>query len=115
MEYIEREAAENIFWDEQQNLLKWKRYYQFDKEEKEEYDRLEEYRDKIKTLPDEDAAPVRHGKWIMRGGRFRCSKCNEKALLRDVGGTGGFSHEYEQVKSNHCPNCGAMMDGEEDE
>ena len=59
-----------------------------------------------------ELAEVKHGKWIMRGGWFRCSKCDEKAELRDVGGTGGFSHEYEQIKSNYCPNCGAKMDKE---
>jgi hypothetical protein len=54
--------------------------------------------------------PVKHGKWIMRGGKFRCSECDEKALKKDIGGTGGFSYEYEQVKSNYCPYCGAKMD-----
>lgn len=52
---------------------------------------------------------VKHGKWIMRGGKFRCSECDEKALKKDIGGTGGFSYEYEQVKSNYCPNCGATL------
>ena len=35
------------------------------------------------------------------------NECGEKAGLRDIGGTGGFSHEYEQIKSNYCPYCGA--------
>lgn len=54
-------------------------------------------------------APVKHGHWYNRGGRFRCSVCNNKALLKDIGGTGGWSHEYEQQKSPYCPNCGADM------
>lgn len=58
-----------------------------------------------------DVAPVKHGHWYNRGGRFRCSVCNNKALLKDIGGTGGWSHEYEQQKSPYCPNCGARMDG----
>lgn len=64
----------------------------------------------IKAQPIADVAELKHGKWIMRGGWFRCSECDEKARLRDVGGTGGFSHEYEQIKSNYCSHCGAKMD-----
>lgn len=62
-----------------------------------------------------DVVKVRHGEWVMRGGRFRCSECDGKALMQDVGGTGGFSHEFEQLKSDFCPNCGAKMDGKERE
>ena len=65
----------------------------------------------IDEIPSADVAPVRHGYWYNRGGRFRCSVCDNKALLKDIGGTGGWSHEYEQQKSPYCPNCGARMDG----
>lgn len=27
----------------------------------------------------EDVAPVRHGRWVMRGGHLRCCACGEKA------------------------------------
>lgn len=64
----------------------------------------------IENAPTVEAAPVVHGKWIMRGGRFRCSECDAKALWRDAGGTGGFSHEFEQAKTCVCPNCAAKMD-----
>ena len=66
----------------------------------------------IMNIPSADVAPVKHGHWYNRGGRFRCSVCDNKALLKDIGGTGGWSHEYEQQKSPYCPNCGAKMDGE---
>lgn len=66
----------------------------------------------IKSAPTVDAEPVRHGRWIMRGGYIRCSECDAKTLWKDTGGTGGFSHEYEQVRSVHCHNCGAKMDAE---
>ena len=66
----------------------------------------------ILDIPAADVEPVRHGHWYNRGGRFRCSVCDNKALLKDIGGTGGWSHEYEQQKSPYCPNCGAKMDGE---
>lgn len=59
-----------------------------------------------------DAKPVRHGRWIVRGGYIRCSECDAKTLWKDAGGTGGFSHEYEQVCANYCHNCGAKMDAE---
>ena len=58
-----------------------------------------------------NSKPVKHGRWYNRGGRFRCSVCDNKTLLKDIGGTGGWSHEYEQQKSPYCPNCGAKMDG----
>ena len=61
----------------------------------------------IEAIPAADVEPVRHGHWYNRGGRFRCSVCDNKALLKDIGGTGGWSHEYEQQKSPYCPNCGA--------
>lgn len=64
----------------------------------------------VDSQPTADVVEVKHGYWKMRGGRFRCSVCDEKALTRDAGGTGGFSSEYEQVKSTYCPNCGAKMD-----
>ena len=67
----------------------------------------------ILDIPAADVEPVKHGHWYNRGGRFRCSVCDNKALLKDIGGTGGWSHEYEQQKSPYCPNCGAKMDGNE--
>ena len=53
---------------------------------------------------------VKHDRWIMRGGYFRCSECDAKSLLRNAGSTGGY-REYDQVQSKYCPNCGAKMDG----
>lgn len=71
-----------------------------------------EVRRVICNAPAVDAEVVRHGRWIMRGGYIRCSECDAKTLWKDAGGTGGFSHEYEQVRSLHCHNCGAKMDAE---
>lgn len=68
----------------------------------------------VDKIPAADVAEVRHGRWIMRGGKFRCSECGAKAAWKKEGGTGGFSSEYAQVKSPYCPSCGARM-GEEDE
>ena len=66
----------------------------------------------VKSQPAVNVIPELHeknGKWITRGGWFRCSECDKKTLLKESGGTGGF-YEYEQVKSNYCPNCGAKME-----
>lgn len=65
----------------------------------------------ILEMPAVDAVPVVHGRWVMRGGKFRCSVCDAKANWVDSGGTGGFSHDYVQVKSPWCHDCGAKMDG----
>lgn len=56
----------------------------------------------IKLLDNEN------GRWILSGGYWRCSKCKEKALLKLDKSKGGC-REYNQIKSNVCPNCGAKM------
>ena len=66
----------------------------------------------VDAAPTIEAEPVKHGRWIMRGGWLRCSECDEKTLCKRIGGTGGFSYELEQVRSKRCPNCGAKMDEE---
>lgn len=62
-----------------------------------------------------EVSPVVRGRWIMRGGKFRCSRCAEKALWSKEDGTNGFSREFTQEKSTFCPNCGADMRGTQDE
>ena len=75
--------------------------------------RLAEYEDTgLTPLEVASFAHVNRGRWIMRGGYFRCSECDAKSLLRNAGGTGGY-REYDQVQSKYCPNCGAKMDGGE--
>ncbi len=59
--------------------------------------------DMIVQFPTIDAEPVRHGRWIAQDNtytRYMCSECESK----NHGG-----HE------KYCPNCGAKMDGENDE
>ena len=56
-----------------------------------------------------DAAPVVHGEWIKHDyaeecegfmiPNFECSQC----------------HNWERKESDYCPNCGAKMDGGEEE
>jgi len=59
-----------------------------------------------------DAVEVKHGRWIMRGGLFRCSECDARALWSKSGGTGVYLVEYEQVKTKQCPCCMAIMEEE---
>lgn len=62
----------------------------------------------IKEAPAADVAPVRHAKCEkidLDDGkvRWRCSKCKREIL------------RYDPIEYRYCPNCGALMDGEEDE
>ncbi len=61
---------------------------------------LAEIRDDI---PAADVAPVQHGRWL-KNERFKqkCRKCSEC----------GFPSYFE---FNHCPNCGAKMDGRKED
>lgn len=61
---------------------------------------INDFEEKLKSMPTIDAEPVRHGKWIeypTADGMNQCSVCG---VLR-------FG------ESNYCPNCGADMRGEE--
>ncbi|MEE1011201.1 MAG: hypothetical protein U0L11_04090 [Acutalibacteraceae bacterium] len=66
-------------------------------------DRLD---DEVNNFPAADVQEIRHGKWIEKPYLFStsnfCSLCGENY---------GMPHG----KFNYCPNCGAKMDGKEDE
>ena len=47
--------------------------------------------------------PVKHGKWVSDGFTWRCSECGKTYW-------GRLAQPW-----NYCPNCGAKMDGGEDE
>lgn len=49
--------------------------------------------------------------WILSGGYFRCSVCNEKALLKLDKSCGGYK-EYRQIRSRFCPYCGRKMESD---
>ena len=78
-----------------------------------EYDRVHigepgKARKLIEDAPTVDAVEVVHGHWYKAPHHpYRCSYCGEMALLDMY----GESH----YRSNYCPNCGAKMDGGNDD
>ena len=63
--------------------------------------------EEIKAIPAADVAPVRHGRWvhehISEGYAWViCSEC--EAVIHKI---------LINKRLNYCPNCGAIMDGEE--
>ena len=56
----------------------------------------------LKDVPNADVVEVRHGRWT--GKTYKCSLCGKwvDPLQGDA-------------DMNYCPNCGAKMDGEEQE
>ena len=70
----------------------------------------------IDNAPTVDAVEVVHGRWqdfadkydkSAKRHDFRCSVCN-KLASNFVGGTEDW---WDMWKPNYCPNCGAKMDG----
>ena len=59
----------------------------------------------INSVPSADVAPVRHGRWIMRGGKRYCSECGNRACV-----TRDSDDFWYTVGTDFCPSCGAMMD-----
>lgn len=63
--------------------------------------------DKIEKAPAADVAEVKHGQWInerwegLSSFSAECSLCSKRTLA--------YFHYY------YCPNCGAKMDGGQDE
>lgn len=56
----------------------------------------------------------KQSEWYLRGGKFTCKNCEERALLKLTDATGGC-REYNYYTSKFCPNCGAEMVGAENE
>ena len=59
----------------------------------------------LREAPTIDVAPVRHGRWEKQRGIYSCSECGMTCpydVQADV---------IEYWACNYCPNCGAKMDG----
>lgn len=64
---------------------------------------INDFEEKLRTMPTIDALPVRHGKWTVEWETedTRMLRCSECRMVFNVGkGRDG----------NYCPNCGARMD-----
>lgn len=111
-EYIEREAAMDIFGD----APMWQGYY-------EPYPWevhcaivgiVKLLKEEISKIPAADVAPVRHGRWIEQEDQmldvyYTCSACKEDFYIETTGYT-----EKDMFLYTYCPNCGAKMDGGEE-
>lgn len=69
------------------------------------HDACDFIRERIDALAPANVAPVRHGKWVDCGDEYgsyeRCSICGDE-----------FENwEADGAKTFYCPNCGARMDG----
>lgn len=61
-------------------------------------------KDIIRHIPAADVAPVKHGHWIqIDKNKCECSNCGIIVLIA----------VYPHGDKNYCPNCGAKMDGGE--
>ena len=59
----------------------------------------------LNKIPAADVAPIKHGKWIYDCWcEFKCSECGEHSNSKPYKG-----------KEKYCPNCGAKMDGGDNE
>lgn len=62
----------------------------------------------IKNVPAADVVEVRHGRWIQKGRKIYCSKCNRGVYI----GTDDEGLMQGEMRLRHfCSACGAKMDG----
>ena len=67
---------------------------------------INDFEEKLKSMPTIDAEPVRHGKW-------ECTYSPNGFLLEQTCSECGLTFEEPSgVDYNYCPRCGARIDGE---
>lgn len=67
----------------------------------------------IEAIPAADVAPVRHGRFI--GTEFNGYINGYPVYYEWICSECGCVFEDDEPKTNYCPNCGAKMDGGQDE
>ena len=73
-------------------------------------DEVAEVRKFIEQAPTVDAVEVVHGKWIKTEVGSNCSACGLNVMSWS-GNYDGYEREKGICLMNYCPNCGAKMDG----
>lgn len=71
--------------------------------------------DLVNGIPDVDAAPVVHARWIHCDGEshiWYCSNCGEKVNYNNAHKVYAKSTRPIEEVNHFCRNCGAKMDGE---
>ena len=98
-EYIERETLRKILKD-------WRDAHA-DADDEQGCGLLEDVIWEVDAQPAADVAPVVHGWWAYHNdiNFWQCSVCGVNAPMLG---------NLMQLKTNYCPNCGAMMDGGSD-
>lgn len=78
---------------------------------------LDIFADFVQSIPTVDAVPVVYGRWVaypdeyqICATEFVCSNCNTSFVNSELASDNDF---LEMMK--FCPNCGAKMDGDEDD
>ena len=72
---------------------------------------INDFENVIDAVPTADVVPIRHGRWISLDDYFedaQCSECGDALVIGDCS-FNDFCECY-----NYCPNCGAKMDGGEE-
>ena len=66
----------------------------------------------IQNMPTIEAETRKHGRWINDKGLYKCSVCNEFTI---TGWANCISIEQMNKTMKYCNNCGARMDGGEND
>lgn len=113
MRIIDMESVINLIEDKQRALCPVGLFsrHQVYGDDRRKFDDLQEIIDAIELLPEADAEPVRHGKWIepVPGDGFPyCSNCKNIALDKGAVLNPKLMDWY---LTPYCPHCGALMSG----
>lgn len=81
-------------------------------DEKAYREKWEFVRNVLMSAPIVEAEPIKHGKWINDKGLYKCSVCNEFTI---TGWANCIPIEQMNKTMKYCNNCGAKMDGREDD
>ena len=78
---------------------------------------MEMLKKRIEQIPAADVAQVVHGKWLNFYNDFSCAECDRCGTTFEVTDNESDEELWNEFKLsyNYCPNCGAKMDGGNDD